>query len=201
MQSSMPIGHYKMLFRGDKVDPHLLDCIDSMIRYVWENEMPKDYEEGWLLKEDTLKNSLYFYIRKHLEPIMEKHDLRIYTEYKIAKEPYRADLVIAKLKPMEQRAESEYLLDTIEEIPILMELKYKAWAPDMESVIRKDVEKIRNYISRNVASHYYLVTIFEAEEDDVFFIDGMRDTWAKGKVTELAAGYINGDLCFRTVRL
>lgn len=197
----MVIGHFEMMFRGEKVDPQLLDCIDSMIRYIWENEMPKDYEEGWLLKEDTLKNSLYFYIRKHLEPIMEKHDLRIYTEYKIAKEPYRADLVIAKLKPMEQRAESEYLLDTIEEIPILMELKYKEWAPDMESVIRKDVEKIRNYISRNVANHYYLVTIFEAEGDDVFFINGMRDTWAKGKVTELAAGYINGELCFRTMRL
>ena len=40
------------------------NVIDETIKEIWVNEIADDYESGWLLKEDTLKNSFYY----HFEP-------------------------------------------------------------------------------------------------------------------------------------
>lgn len=36
----------------------LMKLIDQTLVAIWENEIKSDYECGWLLKEDTLKNEL-----------------------------------------------------------------------------------------------------------------------------------------------
>ena len=41
----------------------VLDTIHRRIKYIWEEKIKEDYDDGWLLKEDTLKNALYFHLR------------------------------------------------------------------------------------------------------------------------------------------
>ena len=47
-------------------DPNIIQVIDEAIVSIWEHEIKADYENGWLLKEDTLKNALYFHLRNRL---------------------------------------------------------------------------------------------------------------------------------------
>lgn len=59
----------------------LISIIDRTIRDIWKNEIAFDYEDGWLLKEDTLKNAIYFHLRTKLGKLFEKNDVRIFTEF------------------------------------------------------------------------------------------------------------------------
>ena len=37
--------------------------INNAIKYIWEYDIKQDYNKYYLLKEDTLKNALYFHLR------------------------------------------------------------------------------------------------------------------------------------------
>ena len=43
-------------------DAEFVQILDDAITAIWEKEIKEDYINGWLLKEDTLKNSLYFHL-------------------------------------------------------------------------------------------------------------------------------------------
>lgn len=60
---------------------YVVKQIDYAIKTSWLNDVSKDYSKAKLLKEDTLKNSLYFHIRKRIDDLCEMYNLRIYTEY------------------------------------------------------------------------------------------------------------------------
>ena len=72
----------------------------------------------------------------------------------------------------------------------IFELKYKAGYAAIKE-IRSDVLKLKSYIEDNqIDAMYYLMAISElAWEKDSFFEDNEKNTWAKGKVTELVATY------------
>ena len=40
----------------------LIELIDRTLVDIWKNEIKSDYECGWLLKEDTLKNALFKFV-------------------------------------------------------------------------------------------------------------------------------------------
>ena len=40
----------------------ILAAVDEALTSVWVNEIRHDYKSGWLLKEDALKNALYFIV-------------------------------------------------------------------------------------------------------------------------------------------
>ena len=63
------------------MDDKILKIIDDTIKYVWEYDIKADYQYGWLLKEDTLKNSFYFYLRSKLENLFCENNVRIFTEF------------------------------------------------------------------------------------------------------------------------
>lgn len=44
----------------NKIPRKVLKEIHNTIKYIWEYDIPRDYEKRILLKEDTFKNSLYF---------------------------------------------------------------------------------------------------------------------------------------------
>ena len=79
------------------VDKSIIRLIDKTIKEIWVNEIKNDYDEDYLLKEDSLKNSLYFHIRSTLEDVLRDNNLRIYPEFYFTELKYRADLAIVQM--------------------------------------------------------------------------------------------------------
>ena len=81
-------------------DIDVIQVIDEAIISIWKHELKTDYEAGWLLKEDTLKNALYFHLRSKLGKLFDENDIRIFTEFtdwKFKHSGYRPDMVIARV--------------------------------------------------------------------------------------------------------
>ncbi|MEQ6391395.1 hypothetical protein RZN22_19220, partial [Bacillaceae bacterium S4-13-58] len=55
--------------------------IDRAIKNVWNSNIPRDYQSFYLLKEDSLKNALYYHLRTKLHDFLETNNIRIFTEF------------------------------------------------------------------------------------------------------------------------
>ena len=157
----------------------IFETIHRRIKYIWEEKIKEDYTDGWLLKEDTLKNALYHHLRNELSSVFAENDIRIFTEFtdgKFKGTKKRPDMVIATT-------------DTKELIAVI-EIKYKK--ANIVDPIYADYDKLEDYINRlNVNAHLYMATIWESEDKPTTWIR-KNASWAKGKVTELNASYIIG---------
>ena len=162
----------------------------NTIKYVWQYDIPRDYKNKLLLKEDTLKNSLYFHIRTRIGSLLEKYNIMIFTEFntdKFRHSGFRADIVIAQIDL--DKANNEFLGDCVKNFISIIELKFKGDFKTASDIIYSDYTKIEKYIkslSLGERCHYYIATIWECYPDTKWWID--KDTpWAKGKLTELNA--------------
>lgn len=73
-------------------DTEIMQIIDEAIKSVWVNEIRNDYENKRLLKEDTLKNAMYFHLRNRIGWLCDECDLRIFTEvYRLEVQQYEKD--------------------------------------------------------------------------------------------------------------
>lgn len=168
-------------------------AIDRAIKNIWVDKISKDYDSFYLLKEDTLKNALYYHLRTELASLLEKHNLRIYTEFYHG--GFIADLAIVKLN--DDPGNNEYLIDDIENVLAIIELKYKSCGT--MKFFEDDVLKIKNYIDAkpSASTQYYLAFIHEAEyeyiEDDSW-LTLEQQVWAKDRLTELSGHYIDGEM-------
>ena len=170
--------------------------IDKVIKEIWLNEIVKDYDDGLLLKEDSLKCALYHHMRSRLEPLLEENNLRIYPEYYFKDLKYRADIAIVEIDP---DSDSVYLADRVKNVIAIFELKYSYGTDEQTAiVIKDDVWKIRDYIKTGkMLCQYYFGVIYEAECETLNWIDKRSsNNWAKGYVTELDAGMIDGQMWF-----
>ena len=187
----------KVLFGGTYMDL-ILKEINNIIKSIWVNDIKLDYDNGHLLKEDTLKNSLYFHLRTKLSDILEENDLRIFTEYNsgiFKGTEYRPDMVIAKV---DFDCDSNNYEDWIQECLCIIEIKYKQGFHSSES-ISKDFDKIKLYIENFKSDcQYYMATIWEYEDEATSWID--NDEWAKGKLTELNASFENDEMRFYVIQ-
>ena len=167
---------------------NIAQIVDKTIISVWENEIKNDYKKLWLLKEDSLKNALYFHLRTNLEKIFAENNIRIFTEftdYKFKHSGYRPDMVIAKIDP---DADVAYWGDAVTECIAVIELKYKTGFAANEEIY-SDYDKLKYYIDTlGVNSKLYMATIWECEDDASSWIR-KNAAWAKGRVTELNASY------------
>lgn len=165
----------------------LLKIIDDTIKNIWENEIAYDYDDGWLLKEDALKNAFYFHLRTKLGRIFYENDIRIYTEFtddKFKGTRYRPDMVIVKV---DFDKETDLLKECVEECLCVIELKYKNNFKANE-IIYKDYEKFQNYVEElGLDCKLYMGTIWECEDDPVSWKE--NDSWSKNRLTELNASY------------
>lgn len=175
----------------NEIPRKVLEEIHSTIKYIWEYDIPKDYENKFLLKEDTFKNSLYFHIRTKLESLLEKYNIMIFTEFntdKFRKTGYRADLILAQ---MDFDSNKRFWGDCVKNYIAIFELKFKGDYSSAADEISKDYEKTRQYIeSLDLGDfcHYYIATIWECYPDSKWWID--KDTkWAKNRLTELNADF------------
>ncbi len=164
------------------------EIIHQTLISVWQTKIKEDYENGWLLREDTLKNALYFHLRKELEELLIENNLRIFTEYagkEFQHSGFRPDMVIAKV------ASQQFGYEAVEECLAIIEIKFKnRFYPSND--IYADYKKLESYITDlNLTGHLYMATIWEYEDDKTAWLEDNPE-WARGKVTELNASYVRG---------
>ena len=171
------------------MDKEILDTIHRRIKYIWEEKIKEDYDDGWLLKEDTLKNVLYFHLRNELSVLFAENNIRIFTEFtddKFKNTGYRPDMVIAEVDF--DKEDGTYYGDDVKECIAVIEIKFKT--KNGADAISADYDKLETYISKlNVNAHLYMATIWEEFDEPTTWIR-KNAAWAKGKVTELNASYI-----------
>ena len=178
------------------ISQNVLIEIDKAIKEIWLNEIVNDYDEGLLLKEDSLKCSLYHHMRNKLDYILKENSLRIYPEFYFKSLKYRADIAIVEI---EENSDKEYLADMVKNVIAIIELKYDYGTDEQTmSVIKNDVWKIKDYIQTGkMLCQYYFGVIYENECVALNWIDKRSsNNWAKGYVTELDAGIIDGEIWF-----
>ena len=178
------------------INEQVLREIDSVIKLVWEKDIKKDHRKNYLLREDTLKASIYFHLRRRLKKLLKENSLRIYTEFYLSKIKLRPDIVIAEI---DEKSEEWHLKDWVVSIPVIIEIKFESGkSKGTKDVIKRDIEKMKTYI-KDVSpdSKCYLAVLYE---DDCAKLTWMNkcatNNWANGKVTELNAGYLDGKLVF-----
>lgn len=169
----------------------LIKLIDQALIDIWENEIKSDYECGWLLKEDTLKNAIYFHLRSKLGTIFEYNNVRIFTEFtdwKFKGTGYRPDMVIARV---DMNGELGYWGDAVIECLAVIEIKYKSGFTLHNDIIA-DYKKLKYYTQElGVNSKLYMATIWEYEDDPTTW-ERKNAAWAKDRLTELNASYVRG---------
>ena len=178
------------------ISKNVLQEIDKAIKGIWLNEIVKDYEECSLLKEDSLKCSLYHHLRNRLGKLLEENHLRIYPEFYFPALKYRADIAIVELDPDSQAIR---LVDRVKAVIAIFELKYDGGtAKGTTEFIKNDVWKIKDYIqSGKLLCQYYFAVIYETESSTLNWLDKRSSKhWAKGYVTELNAGFIGDEMWF-----
>lgn len=179
---------------GNNIDLQIK--IDKALKKVWEENVVNDYNKDYLLKEDTLKNSIYYHLRSELgDGFLDRHRLRIFTEFYMGTnkngKKQIADIAIVRLKYKRELDESYYLKNRIDEILTIIELKYKG---NNEKAFREDISKTKEYtkIDKCKNTQFYLGFIYEAfyeESNGGWLYKNQRECWGKDKVTELTAHY------------
>ena len=169
------------------IDVNVIDKIDSVIKKVWSKDLPIDYDSSFLLKEDSLKNAFYFHLRTRLgDHFLNKHNLRIFTEYYIYGE--RVDLAIVEIDPA-ATAES-YLGDCVTNVLVAIEMKHKNGYTS-NSIFYQDIEKTFNFINTwgSETKHYFafIQEKYFAPEEIENWIGKESASEIKEKVTELYA--------------
>ena len=179
------------------VSEEVLVQIDREIKLCWKNSIKKDYWDGYLLKEDSLKCALYFHLRRKLDKVLRENSLRIYPEYYISELKYRADIVIVQI---DEQKEYKWLKDSVTDVVALFELKYVGARDDATlEWVKSDLWKFKEYI--NVAGlndcQFYFSVIYENECSSLNWLDARStNNWAKGRVTELNAGVLGDEMTF-----
>jgi hypothetical protein len=175
------------------IDKCIIEEIDRIIKEIWVKEIPKDYHNAYLLKEASLKCSLYFHLRTKLKKILEENNLRIYTEYYFHNLNYNADIAIVQVDDS-----IEKIRDKVVDVIAVMELKYDGGnSIGTANAIKYDLHKIKNCIQSGKLCQYYFGVIYQTECICLNWLDKRStNNWAKGYVTELNAGGINGCIVF-----
>lgn len=148
---------------------HILQKIEKVIYDVWKKDIKRDfnYDNLYLLEEDTLKSSFYFHLRTRLRKrFLEKNNIRIFTEYHI--EQKKADLIIAIIDKDRFKKQDEHLKNCLSEILAIIEMKYKI-SNASERYFIDDISKLNKYIKDNKKNgrfkrtKYYFAYIHENE--------------------------------------
>ena len=174
-------------------DSDIILAIEAAMTSTWMNEIKADYEHGWLLKEDTLKNAMYFHLRNKLGWFFDSNNIRIFTEFtdwKFKSSGYRPDMVIAKV---DTDSDADYWGNTVTECLAVIEFKYKTGFASSESIYA-DYKKLRYYVENlGLNSKLYMATIWEYEDDETPWVENAD--WLTGRVIELNASYKRNVSC------
>lgn len=180
------------------VSREILAEIDYVMKDVWVKNIKADYFNDAMINEDCLKVCMYYHLRRRLARIMQENNLRIFTEYYICDLKYRADMVIAQV---ETDSKENTLADSIkpDNMVALIELKFTCSADSAtEQWVRHDIQKLKEYKQYGMTDClFYLAVIYEVPCLWLSWMDKRStNNWARGYVTELNAGFIDGKMEF-----
>ncbi len=180
----------------------LIKLIDTALVDIWKNDIKDDWENRRLLKEDTLKNAMYFHLRTKLGAVFDYNNIRIFTEFSNCEFQgmgKKVDIVIARVN---FNAPDTFLGNCIKETLAVIEIKFKAGFAS-HKVIEQDFQKLKEYAEDiGIDAKLYMATIWEYEDDEVPWLTETQP-WAQGRLTELNASYKNdgsGEIQFYTHR-
>lgn len=175
----------------------VLKEIDRTIKTIWKKDIQKDYREEYLLREDSLKCAMYYHLRKKLDKLLRENHLRIYPEYYFKELRYRADLAVVEI---DEETEYSWIGEAVKDVVALFELKCTSGGDDATiNWIKNDIWKFKDYlnVARLTDCQFYFTAIYENECEWLNWLDARStNNWAKGRVTELNSGRINGEVLF-----
>ena len=170
------------------------NMIHATIKNIWKHGISKDYDQHYLLREDSLKNAFYFHLRSSLANILTEQNIRIYTElhYRDMISPNsRADLAVVQLNAMNE----------IQEVLAVIEFKYKK-ANVHERYYQDDVRKVINIIKLSPHSiydntYFYLASLNETDYEPIYsehlsYTTEEERIAGAGRITELLGYRENG---------
>jgi hypothetical protein len=97
--------------------------LQKTIEEIWENEIKKDYENNFILNEDTLKMSFCYHLRNKLQDNLMTNNLRIITEYSIPNTNKFVDIAIVEIDE-DERITFLHYSEFVKNIFALIELKF-----------------------------------------------------------------------------
>ena len=172
------------------------ELVHQTIQDIWIDDISSDYQNFFLLKEDTLKNAFYYHLRRRLgDKYLETNNLAIFTEYYVPELKQRVDLVVVEMNPL--KAQSGYLGNAVKRIIAIVEMKYKGKAAT-DLIFEQDVEKVLGYsqLYNEEITKFYVAFIrekyFNADEVTHFLAEE-KIKIATGKLVELLAYWIIDD--------
>lgn len=160
--------------------------IKEIVKYIWVNEIKNDHYNGMLLREDSLKSSLYFHLRNYLKYEIEHDNVRIYTEYYVKGCNATADIAVALID--NDYKEYHDVKDATHPIAVF-ELKALS-AKIGKKKFQDDIDKVKNiYENAEIlnACDFYLCFINEYGDEDQFWVDKRHKK--NFKITECTAVY------------
>lgn len=170
--------------------------IDKAIKQIWLEDIQGDYRNNMLLREYSLECSMYHHLRVKLEDLLLENNLRIYPEYVFSAPKYRADLAIVQINP---HADG-YLGDIVTDVIALFEMKLTSGTDDATvEWVKNDIWKFKDYMTEAGLTdcQFYFTTIYESPCKWLQWMDARTtNNWAFGRVTELDAGLIDGEMVF-----
>ncbi len=181
-----------------KVKKSIVKKIDQTIKEIWEKNIPKDFEDGYIINEDCLKMCMCYHLRRKLAVLLKENRLRIYTEKYFPNIKKKPDIIIAQIK---DNFTENSLYESIheEDVVVLLELKFvNSTAQSTADWVKKDLRKLKYYVQKSKLNcPLYFAVIYEVECYWLYWMD-RRSTknWAAGRVTELDAGQIEGTMKF-----
>ncbi|MCH5250675.1 MAG: hypothetical protein J1E98_12110 [Lachnospiraceae bacterium] len=176
------------------VSKKVQNIINQTIKEIWLKNIPKDFNDGYIVNEDCLKMSLCYHLRRKLATILKENNLRIYTEKYFPNIKKKPDIIIAEMR--EAYTENS-LYESIreEDVVALFELKFKSDSSQSTADwMKNDLRKMKVYVQNSkLQCPLYFAVIYEVECVWLHWMDG-RSTknWAADRITELDAGRIDG---------
>ena len=172
--------------------------IDRVIKEIWMKNIPKDFNEDYLINEDSLKMAQCYHMRRKLSALLKENNLRIYTEKYFPEMRKKPDIIIAEVK---KEYKENNLYDSIhpENVAALIELKFKGdMSQSTANWIREDLKKLKEYANYSgLSCPLYFGVIYEVDCEWLHWFDKRSTTnWAAGRVTELDAGWIGDKFLF-----
>lgn len=175
---------------GKTVKMQMQEHVDRAIKKAWLEEVARDYNNHHLLREDSVKCSLYHHLRNRLgEGWFKRHRIRIYPEFILTK-GRKADIAVVRMAYKSERA-GKPLSECIETVLSIVEIKYKQGS--VVDPFYRDRRKLRSYAHGYPDCQLYAAFIHEdyyVEGNSSWFDDRQTVNWAKGRVVELL-GYWN----------
>jgi len=171
----------------------IIEYISKTIELVWKKDIKNDYNAESLVNEDTLKNAIYYHIRRRIGKLLEENNIKIFTEFRyglFADMKYIPDIVLVE---MDYSKEKEYIVKQAKRFVAIIEIKFQGDTYSATNRVYNDYEKMRKYSEKcDKRCLYYMATIWKARDNSAKpWIEDKE--WKNGNLTELNASYNRND--------